>query len=335
MASSALADRIWIGRLAGQEVEIRQLRGDSLIYLVGSRERETPLDELSRIEIDGEDRFNAAEEAYQSGDWERSARQYSDYLSRRGGDEWVRRRATFRLVDAAARANLFREAVDGYVALVDLDAEAAATRQPSPDRAGVTPNQIGDARERVRTGLSAVSGDATKRKMLLSFLLRLDNAAGDADAAANTVQQLVPLVGDTVPENRQDWPTFARVTLSRADLALRGNNPAEASRLIESSGSVFIEPELLAEALFKLAQASEAEAGDDESKLLDAAFAYVQVPAQAPDATAIAASALLAAGDIHRNLGLDEDATKLYSHVATTYAETPAAAEASERLAAE
>ncbi len=329
-ASLASADRVWIGRLAAQDVQVREVVGDELIYIAGSRERRTSLDEIVRIELDDEPRFNAAEEAYQGGDWNKAAAQYSDVLGRRGADAWVQRRATFRLVDAAARANLFREAVDGYVALVALDAEAAATRQPDPARTGVTPEQVQDAHQRVRTGLSSASEDTT-RKTLLSFLLRLDTAAGDAEAASNTVKLLTPLVGETVPADQRDWPTYARIMLSRAELALSTGKPAEAETLINDAGRVFIEPALVADALLKLAKAKEQQAGDDKSKLLDAAYAYLRVPAQASDVEPASASALLAAGDIHAKLGLSDDADKIYRHLTATYPGTDAAAEVGKR----
>jgi TolA-binding protein len=327
----AWADQIWIGRLPPQEVQIRGFENDQLLYIVGSRERQTPLDEVVRIELDGNDRFNAAEEAFQAGDWQVASQQYSQVLDRRGGEDWVRRRSTFRLVDAAARAGLFREAVDGFVSMTGIDPVAAATRQPNPERENVDARQVADARSRVQTALTGASDDA-RRRALLAYMLRLDNALGDSEAAANTVRLLTPLVSSTVPENQADWPLFARVTIGRASLQLGERNPAAARRLIEDASAVFTNEEQKADALMLLADAARLEAGDDRAKKLDAALAYVRVAAQAPEIESIAARALVAAGDIHAELSLDEDAAALWRQAADRYPSSAAGATAAEKL---
>ena len=330
----ALADRIWIKSLPAQDVSVREVRNGNVVFFVGGQERTTPLDDVSRFEVDGQQQLNAAEEAYQGGDWATAATRYDDVVGRRGSDEWVRRRATFRLVDSAAKAGLFSQAASGYVALVNLDAAAAAGRAPDATAAGVTAQQIEDARGRVRNGLGSAGSNQEARRQLLTFLLQLDNAAGDGEAAANTVNQLGELVGDEVPDDRAAWPTYARVTLGRAQASLANDDFARARALVTEAGPTFDSDQLKGDALLMLARIADAEAKDgDRAAKLDAAYAYLKAAATTPQVESVAPRALLAAGDLHRQLGLNDDAADLYRAVIAAYADSPVAAEAQKRLA--
>ena len=330
-AGQAFADRLWIGRLGAQDVTVRGVEGGNMVYFANGRERQTPLDEIARIEVEGQQALNAAEEAFQGGDWKVAAEQYDRLLTRRNADAWVERRATFRLVESAAKAGLFPQAAAGYVSLIALDPEQAVGRQPDAGAADVSPAELNAARERVRSGLSSAGSDAARRQ-LLSFLLQLDNASGDEKAAANTIEQLGKLIGEGVPAERADWPTYATITLGRANLAINSGDAAAAAKLINEASATFVTPALSGQALFLLAKAAEAEAGDDRSKLLDAALAYLKVATFATETPKFASDGLLAAGDIHRKLGLADDAADLYRATIAQYPDSTAAGEAQQRL---
>ncbi len=327
-----MADQIWVGRLGAQDVTVRGVEEGEVVYFANGREVRTPLDEVARVEIDGQDQLNAAEAAFHEGNWRVAAEQYDRLLTRRGGEDWVRRRGTFRLVESAAKAGLFPQASAGFVSLVELDPGEAVGRQPDPSAAGVSPAEINAARERVRNGVSATGSNAAARQQLLSFLLQLDNAVGDDEAAGNTIKQLSTLLGEDVPTDASQWPTFARVTLGRAQLALSSNDPAGVKPLIDKASPTFVTAPLRAEALLMLAKAAEAQAGDNRSSKLDAALAYVRAATHGSDVPKIAAEALLAAGDLHRELGLPDDAKDVYQAIVQQYADTPAAADAQARL---
>jgi len=328
-----LADVIWVGSGTGrgfrQEVDIVDVEGDQLIYLVNGNRGATVLERIQQIELAGESGFNQAEEAFASGDWEKSAANYLD-VARRHSKTWVRRRAAERLITAAERAGRFDQAVTGFVQLTLIDPEAAVGREPiAPPE--VAPQQLELAAGELQRSLDEGVSPAQSRP-LLALLLQIHNRRGDERGAGETVERLARVMGDDAAGH--DPELYAQVLLGRANLALSRGQIPEAVRLINEGRALFLEPRQQSDALMVLAQAAERLAGNDRAKLMDAAVAYMKVVTffKRADGTPNVPDALWKVGQIHEKLALPEAAEDLYRDLVARYPDSRPAVEAQKRL---
>lgn len=328
-----LADVIWVGSGTGrgfrQEVDIVDVEGDELIYLVNGNRGATALERIQQIEITGDSAFNEAEEAFAAGDWEKSATGYLD-AARRHAKTWVRRRAAERLITAAGRAGRFDQAVTGFLQLTLIDPEAAVGREPLPPPE-VAPQQLELAVAELQRALDEGVSPAQSRP-LLALLLQIHNRRGDERGAGQTVERLARVMGDDAAGH--DPELYAQVLLGRANLALSRGQIPEAVRLIDEGRELFTEPRQQSDALMILAQVAERQAGTDRAKLMDAAVAYMKVVTffKRADGTPNVPEALWKVGQIHEKLSLPEAAADLYRDLVAKYPDSRPAVEAQKRL---
>jgi tetratricopeptide (TPR) repeat protein len=336
LAGSAWADRVWIGRAPPQQTTVLGVENGNLLFRTGGREYQEPMTSVTRLEIDNQDRLNAAEAAFAEGRFAEAARLYQQVIDRRGNQTWITLRSTRRLVDSADRSGDFGGAAAGFVELVRLDPAAAADNVPDPANARGGADVLTAAQGRVQRALDSRVDD-NQRRALLTLLLRITMEKNDAGASAAVAARLGDLLGDEVPTDEAERGVFAQVVLARARLDLEAGDAAGATKRITNSSAAFTKPLDQVRALLVLAKAAESEAGEDRTKQLDAALAYMKVVAHArtagESANAPAAEALLLAGDVHASLGLTDDANDLYESAATDYADTPAGVEAQQKLA--
>ena len=341
LAAVAAADVIWTGTGAGrglaQEVDVQGAEGDALVYLINGNRATKPLAEVKQIQLDDDAELTAAEAAYAAGEWGRAADGY-EALVRPGQPDWIRRRAAGRLATSAGRAGSFQQAAAGYVALVGIDPAAAADNVPEVS-AQSAPDALAAARAEVEQALAGGSLNEDQRQALLTFQLRLANAAGDAEAAGRIVQQLGTAMGGTAPNDEAGRRLFAQIQLGKAQLALDGGDPETAAAAINDHGGVFEQPEAQQRALMLLARVEEAQAdaaGGGQDALLDAALAYMKVVALFGDdpRAGEVPEALLRVGLIHERLGLADDAAAVYRDLVQNHAQSAAAVEAQRRLEA-
>ena len=338
LAATAAGDVIWVGSGAGrgvrQEVDVQGVERGELVYLLNGNRASTPLSRVKQLDLDDQPRLTAAEASFASGSWAIAAEQYRQ-LYEQDRTDWIRRRAAGRLVEAAAAAGRFADAAIGYVALVRLDPAAAVGTEPLLTEA-VAQNDARVALEAVTSELTAGSLQPEQERSLVAFRLALANHLGDADAARLALGRLAILLGDGPPQNDAERESRAQIALGQARLSLDGGDAAAAMADINDNAAVFTTTLRRSQALLLLARATEAAAGEDRGKLLDAAYAYMRVVAHfknANDADPNAVpDALLAAARLHERLGLDEDAVALYEDLARRHADSVAGQEAAKRL---
>ena len=214
--------------------------------------------------------------AFAAGDYAKAADAYQGVVRRRA-DDWIKRRSTGRLVEAAGRSGRFAAAVTGYVQLAQLDPEAAVGKAPQPTPT-TPPDQLQAAAREVQQAVEGRGLSTATEKTLLTFLLDLQQRSGDDAAAARTVARLGELVGTGAAGN-DDPRLIAQFALARARLALSNNDTAGATKAVGDARASFVEPAQQSEALMILADAARRDAGTDPQKLLDAALAYMKVVA--------------------------------------------------------
>lgn len=332
---AALADVIWTGLGTGrglrQEVDIIGVEGEDLIFLLNGNRANVPLERVQQIQMDDEAAFTQAEQAFAAGDWEKAVDGYGRAATR-NPTEWVRQRAAERLILAAQLAGRFDAAVTGFVQLALLNPADAVGKEPDAKRA---PSSAA-VDEAIREVQSALTRPVERRqeKLLLTFLLNLQTAAGDEAGAGATVEKVSRLLGD----DPGDEPAlFAQVVLGRSRLALSQNDTISASGLIRAHSELFTEPEDQSQALMLLARAAEMQARDNPERLMDAALAYMRVVAHfgkstTPTIPSDVPEALLKVALIHEKLDRRDAAIGLYRDLVASYPDTASAAEAQRRL---
>ena len=340
LASPASADTVYFGREVTTALKydgkITGIAagpdGPELTFSINGRPTAKPLGQIAQVAIDGQPVLNDAEVAYGAADWDRATDGY-EKATRAASADWLKRFIAGRQLTAASKAGRFDAAARAYVALVDADPAAAASSKPELPKG--KSDFLDTAVKDVQQAADRAS-DPQKKQALLSFLLDLQTARGDETAAADSLQALVESAGAAggATDDPAQRSLLQQVRLGEAKVALDAGKPDEAIAAIEGHQDVFTDAAAQAEALYLLARARQAKAGDDADALQDAALSYMRVVAHfgGPRGEPRAADALLAVADIHRQLDEPRTADALYKQVAAEYPGTPAATTAEKNL---
>lgn len=337
--STTLADVIWVGggRSKGlkQEVDVLGVEKGELVYLLYGNRVTAPLERVQQIQITDEPNFTEAETQFAAGNWEKAADAYEKVIGR-NKKQWLRRRAAERLVAAADAAGQFDKAVAGYVNLTLMDPVAAVGREPRL-RDGIAEDSL----RRAAAAISDTVGSAreAQRKSLLSFLLQIQNRIGDEDAAGETIEKLMAILGDdraALEASNRDRQLYAQVMLDRAKLAMNQGDTTAVRQIIDENAGLFREPRQQSDALMLRADLARRAADGSRAQLFDAALAYMKVVTyfKAEPGSPNVAAALLAVAEIHREAGEEETADQLLAEIARLYPDSEAGKLARERLPA-
>jgi hypothetical protein len=324
----AQADTLWIGEssvakaIKADNVKVTGVKGDALNYTSDAGMQATqPLKRLVQINLEGQSAFNAAENAFGSGDMDTAITNYQQVLQSPTVKDWMALRAASRLIAAAKVKNRYDAEVSAYCTLLVKDPATAAANKP-----GAPPEHssyLDSALTSISKALDSANLSATQKGTLLTLQLEIDRAKGDKSAMNATLQQLVA-IGATDPT------TVSMVKLASANVDLDAKNYDKAIADIDTNRALFTEPDEQVEALYVLAQAHNGlDAGTtDAEKLKDLAIAYMRVVTFAgklPDRPHVADS-LVAAAEIETRLGDKAAATELYQQVSKDRSFTGSAA---------
>ena len=334
----ARADTVWLrsgtaaNALERPNVKVERIEDGLLFFRSEQSDRvtERPLEEVLRITADGEPVFNAAEEAFAAGDWDKAAANYqkSATMSTR---QWVKDRSGLRLVAAAEKSGRFSAAVAGWIALLGRDPGLAAKYKPQVP-AGAKPGSLDPAVAEVERALNDARLPAEPRQTLLAYQMELARANGDVKRAQAIGTKLAGAAD--APGGAGPNPQLA---LQLAFLALDQKQYDQAIKQIETAAPSITDPEQQTDALYCVAEARAALAKDDNA-LKDAALAYMRVVARARSARVNSprvADALLKTAAIQEKLNANKEALLLYQQVADEFKGSEAGnrgAEAAARL---
>ena len=335
-AASASADTVWLRSgtsptaLERPNVKVEKIEDNLLFFRSSQSDRvtERPLEEVLRINADGETMFNAAEDAFAAGDWDKAASNYQRAATM-STKQWVKDRAGLRLVASAEKSGKFPAAVAGWVSLLGRDASLAAKYKPQ-----IPPNaragSLDPAVAEVERALNDTRLPAGPRQTLMAYQMELARANGDVKRAQS--------IGTKITAGGGAGGATPELALQLAFLALDQKQYEQALKEIEGASAVFNDPAQQTEALYCVAEARAALAKDDPSALKDAALAYMRVVARAKSGRVSSPrvpDALLKTAAIQERLGASKEATLLYRQVADEFKGTDAAtraAEAADRL---
>jgi tetratricopeptide (TPR) repeat protein len=332
MPAGALADSIFVGTLERRDVTIREIKDRKLIFNFAGRVAEQDLDRITRLVVANEAVFNAAEEAFASGQWERAVDGYLRTL-RSTNKDWLRDYVAWRMVTAANQVGRFDAATTAYVHLLQRAPTLASDTRPAMPDAGST--FLNTAANEVNQALANPRLTADQRRALLTFQLDIQRARNDTAAAAKVLEQLVQISPDTAadPAARR---ALADVRLGAIMLALDKKDYETVEKEIDAHRAVFEDPRQQADALWALAEVryAQAERTNTPTAWKDAALAYMRVVGhfeEHPNRPRVAES-LLKTGLIMARLQDTKAATQLLEQVVSRYPTDPAAQQARQEL---
>jgi TolA-binding protein len=291
-----------------------------------------PLDHVPQIRLDDEPAFTAAEDAFAKSDWAAAADSYRKAIAGSSKD-WVKDRASMRLVEAADKSGNFGDAVAGFIELMKTKPALAAEHKPTIPKN--QPAQLDPAIALVKQESIDPKLTADQKTVLLNYLLEMYSAKGDSASAQAVIQQL----GKAMPADANS-PEARRIQadskLAEAKQEVTQRQFAQAIHTLESSGNLFTDPMQQAEALYVIAQAKAGAARpDDPDQLKDAALAYMRVVAVCKDIEGKphVADALFNTAGIEEKLKNLKEAIALYTQVADEFKASPLAAPAVQNAA--
>jgi tetratricopeptide (TPR) repeat protein len=333
-ALPARADTVWLrsgtaaNALERPNVKVEKIEDNLLFFRSSQSDRvtERPLEEVLKIMADGEPVFNAAEEAFAAGEWDKAAVNYQKAVVA-SPRQWVKDRSSLRLVASAEKSGKFSTAVAGWVALLTRDPGLAAKHKPQIP-ASAKPGSLDPAVAEVERALGDARLPAQPRQTLLAYQMELARANGDLKRAQSIGTKLTGAGGAAAAATPE-------LSLQLAFLALDQKQYEQALKEIDGAAASFTDPQQQTEALYCVAEARAALAKDDPAALKDAALAYMRVVARARSARVNSprvGESLLKTAAIQEKVGAAKEALLLYQQAAEEFKGSDTGARAAEAV---
>lgn len=332
-AGWAAADTLWIKSGKGNAVALPNVKvtnvADGVLTFTTSSGNQTTreLKQIPVIKLDDEPAFSAAEAAFEAGDWAGAADGYQKAIAASARD-WVKDRASQRLIETAAKNGNFADAITGFIEL--LQKKPAIASQFKPAIPGNQPAAIDAAIAKVKQASQDPKLSTEQKTVLLNYLVDMYAAKGDNQSAAGTLKQLnqVAPADSNTPQARH---IQADVKLTDARQAIGQRQYDQAAQALAANSALFTDPQQQADALYLLAQAREGAAKpEDPDQLKDAALAYMRVVANCKslEGKPHVAESLLRTAAIEEKLKNTKEALALYNQVAAEFKNSPQATQA-------
>jgi hypothetical protein len=316
--AALMADTVVVGTLPYTGVTVTGIRNDEVTFSANGREIAKPLAQVTRLTIDTEPAFNAAEEAFAAQDWDKAMAGYERTV-RTTLKSWLKDWCSLRLVEAANKGVRLDLAVTGFVSLAERSPESAARLKlamPKPDS-----TYLPEAITAVDAAIGRAKRNETK-EVLLRLLGDLYAARNDAKGAADAAARLVEIQAAINPNSPAAQRAAILQKLRGLHVALEAKDYDKVIAVVEKDSAGIVEAADQADALMCLAEARAGKAGGsgDKNTWKEVALAYMRVVAHAPAGTPQAAEALLKTAAIHQaHLDEKNTAIQIYKQVIEEY----------------
>lgn len=337
-ALPARGDTVWLQSGSGKPValegvKVQGVQDQNITFTTAAGVSNTkPMDHIPEIKLDDEPAFSTAEEDFAKGDYAGAADNYRKAISSSSKD-WLKDRASMRLVEAADKSGNFGDAVAGFIELMKTKPALATQHKPTIPKN--QPAQLDPAITLVKQEALDPKLTPDQKTVLLNYLLELYGAKGDTASAQAVIQQL----GSVMPADANS-PEARRIQadskLAEAKQEVAQRQFTQAIQTLVGSGNFFTDPMQQADALYVIAQAKAGAARpDDTDQLKDAALAYMRVVAVCKDLEGKphVADALFNTAGIEEKLKNPKEAIALYTQVATEFKASPLAETAQQNAA--
>lgn len=325
VASIASADTIYQGSLPTPGAKITRIDGEQLVYEINGREAGKDVAKVTKINVSSEGPLNAAEDAFASGNWDDAVDAYQKTIQT-ASKPWIKDWSARRLLDAAQKSGRFDAAVSAYIVTLLKDPAVAAQHKPTLPDAQST--YLTTAIDDVRNTLNDATLSNEQKKALTTFLVELYHAKGDKAAEDAAYQQLakVPGAAESDPNLRR---MAAQRNLDSAAAALSAGNVEQALQQVGDPAALPTAGQQV-DAMFLIAEAHDKLAGENKTKLQDAALDYMRLVAMAKDQPnrPHVVQSLIRTAEILKQVGDADSSRRLYQQIASQYPDDPAAATA-------
>lgn len=333
LASFAHADTVWVrstetaAPIPYQNVRVTGIKAGELQYQVLSSGRDTtkPLENVSRILIEGDAAISAAEQAFDEGDFKKAGNAYQRILASAlpANKEWIKDRAAVRAIASSERSGDLAGAVTGYIALTGRNIDLAGKARPTVPRD--KPQAVAAAAPLVEKALAGGQLPEAQRQALQVLLADMYAATGKTAKAAEMV--------DRVAQGSPQSAAAPRAAKLQVDLKLRiaaaaleQKDFAKALTELDGVASAADGAAQQADALYLTAQARAGLAKDANAQL-DAGIAFMRVVARFGQVQGKprVADALVRTAEIMEAVQSSSEALALYRQTTQEFAGTPAA----------
>ena len=325
----AMADSIFTGSIERKDVKILAYRNGYIEFSISGRAVDpVPAEKVSRIVVDDEPAFTAAEKAFVGGKWADAAVGYQKAI-KTSTKAWLKDWSLPRMVQAGDSAGRVDIAVSGFVQLIQKDPQQVKARPKVPADADVA--MLKSAADDLNKAAANGALSNVQKQAILSLLLDVTRAQGDLTGAGKVGEQLLK-ISNLDPADPANAAVLADVHLGMARLALAQKDYAKAANEIRANKTLFTEPSQQAEAFYCLALVKDAQAGEKPSAqaMKDIVIEYLRaagVSRLTPEKRHLP-ECLVRVAQIQEQLGDLKSAGDLYAEVAGEYKDSPLAAKA-------
>ena len=321
----ALADAIKVKDFWYNDVSVSGFKDGKVTYINASgTEVKKPLKDIKGFKIESLSQVESAEEAYEDRDYKRA---YAAFKSMRGRArlKWQQQWVNFRIMRSADSVGLPNEAIEAYLMLMSLKADAYFLSNPpvnSIDRLSAAQKKL--ALQRLTSALRSAPKTGPVRKGLEQLkqdidLVNTDTVAKPPNGGATTVDPVNPIPG--LPARKKSVILVPR-EMDKADddrvaALLRKGAFAEAKvEALKLLGKSDIDSP--SKCLYQLGMAdlhmAEKATGTDKEKLYkNAGLSFMRVVIYYPRSTSWVGPALIEAGYVHQKIGRKDLAKRLYN----------------------
>lgn len=322
----ALADAIKVKDFWYNDVSVSGFKDGKVTYINASgTEVKKPLKDIKGFKIESLPQVESAEEAYEDRDYKRA---YTAFKSMKGRArlKWQQQWVNFRIMRSADSVGLPNEAIEAYLMLMSLKADAYFLSNPpvnSIDRLSAAQKKL--ALQRLTSALRSAPKTGRGRKGLEQLKQDIDLVKVDAATTQNppngttTVDPVNPIPG--LPPRKKSVILVPR-EMDKADddrvaALLRKGAFAEAKvEALKLLGKTDIDSS--SKRLYQLGMAdlhmAEKATGTDKEKLYkNAGLSFMRVVIYYPRSTSWVGPALIEAGYVHQKIGRKDLAKKLYN----------------------
>ncbi len=309
-------------------VTILKNKDRAFVFRTGSGlEQEIEFDKVARITVTADPALTEADDAYILQNFDKAVDSYLKAM--RTNDAWKIQWITPRLSNAAAKTNRFDAALTAFLGYAKIDPPSAIGSKPTLPAKGS--KYLDDAAKQIEAATRTATSDG-ERQALTSLLLDIQMQRGDQSAAELVANELSKLSGDLADPRIAGM--IVGIRLDQANSEISAGRFDKVAVLLEPVRGKITVPAQQARAMFLLARAARATAGEDKTKLTDAAISFMRIPAHfgTLEGKPFVGEAMIEAAKINQLIGDSESAKAIYQQLQSEFANTALAQQAAQSL---
>jgi tetratricopeptide (TPR) repeat protein len=324
---AAPGDQITIGNVPYFGIRIVGLSGCQIVYQLSGREIQKRLNEVTLINIPGQNDFNGAEELMKAGKAAEAVAAYDKAAKRTGTPGWHKQLIHHRRLRALGALGLIDRAVADWLTIVEENGASGASLELCPTRVGKKGSPANAKAIKLLEGRLGRADDEDLQARIKPLLRNLYQAEGlDDKAAALNGGKPTTGPGDEQPTGPPPDVTVSTGSLSAhlTDVARRiqAGQYLEAAEIVRKRLDTYGERELPAALLLRgkaLLLAHSTGASPQRQTLIEAGLCLMRVAACVDPASPEVPEAAFLAAEVCKRLGNGVAAANTYRMIAADF----------------